>query len=124
MSATILLVEDNPLNRDMLTRRLQRRGFQVRTAEDGRQGLEQALQAPPDLILLDISLPEMDGLEVARRLRADERTAHLPIIALTAHAMKEDRDRVLAAGCDAYYTKPVDFAALLAEIRRRLEEGA
>ncbi len=121
MNPTILLVEDNPLNRDMLVRRLQRRGFHTLEAEDGLRGVEMTRQHRPDLILLDISIPEMDGYEVARRLKADPETAGIPILALTAHAMLEDRDKALAAGCDEYATKPVDFQTLLTTVHRLLE---
>lgn len=118
----ILLVEDHPMNRDMLVRRLRRRGFHMLEAIDGIQGLAAARQYHPDLILLDISIPEIDGYEVARRLRADPQTAGIPIVALTAHALAEDRQRALDAGCDEYTTKPVDFKALLAIIARILQE--
>ncbi|RMF44495.1 MAG: response regulator [Anaerolineae bacterium] len=118
---TILLVEDNPLNRDMLVRRLQRRGFRTLEAEDGLQGLEMTRLHHPDLVLLDISIPEMDGYEVARQLKADPETAAIPIIALTAHALAEDRDKALAAGCDEYATKPVNFKALMEIIKHFLE---
>jgi two-component system cell cycle response regulator DivK len=114
--ARILLVEDNELNRDMLSRRLQRRGFDVLLAEDGGQGVEMATSALPDLVLLDMSLPVLDGWEVARRLKAAPATRQIPIIALTAHAMSGDRDKALEAGCDDYDTKPVDFSLLLVKI--------
>ncbi len=119
---SILLIEDHPMNRDMLVRRLRRRGFHVLEAVDGLQGLSAARQHHPDLILLDISLPEIDGYEVARRLKADPQTAGIPIVALTAHALAEDRQRALDAGCDEYTTKPVDFKALLAIMARILQE--
>ncbi len=118
----ILLIEDHPMNRDMLVRRLRRRGFYMLEAVDGLQGVAVARQHHPDLILLDISIPEIDGYEVARRLRADPQTAGIPIVALTAHALEEDRQRALDAGCDEYTTKPVDFKALLAIIERILQE--
>jgi CheY-like chemotaxis protein len=118
--ARILLVEDNEMNRDMLSRRLQRKGFAVEMAVDGRLGLEAATRAPPDLVLLDMDLPVVDGWEVARRLKADDRTRAVPIIALTAHAMVGDRDRALEAGCDDYDTKPVEFARLLDKIQTLL----
>lgn len=114
---TILLVEDNEMNRDMLTRRLERRGYSIVTAFDGREGLLKASQMAVDLILLDMNLPELDGWEVARRLKADEKTKQIPIIALTAHALLEDRNRALEAGCDEYDTKPVELARLLAKIQ-------
>ncbi len=116
----VLLIEDNFMNRDMLARRLQRRGFRTLDAEDGLRGLQTARQEKPDLILLDISLPEMDGYEVARRLKSEPETSAIPIIALTAHALSEDRDKALNAGCDAYAIKPVDFPALLDTMRRLL----
>lgn len=117
MPLEILLVEDNEMNRDMLSRRLARRGYRVRIAADGREGWEAASTgAPADLILLDMSLPEMDGWEVARRLKANPATRHIPVIALTAHAMTGDREKALAAGCDDYDTKPVDLARLLSKI--------
>jgi len=112
----ILLVEDNELNRDMLTRRLVKRGFEVLVATDGPAGLVLARQSPPDLILLDMSLPGLDGWEVSRQLKADAQTATIPLIALTAHAMAEDRAKALAAGCDEFATKPVELTALLAKI--------
>ncbi|HET7250187.1 MAG TPA: response regulator [Gemmatimonadales bacterium] len=116
----ILLIEDNEMNRDMLSRRLLRRGYEIAIAVDGRQGLEAARGAPPDLVLMDMSLPEQDGWETARRMRQDPALARVPIIALTAHAMAGDRERALAAGCDDYDTKPVDLARLLDKITRLL----
>jgi CheY-like chemotaxis protein len=112
----ILLVEDNEMNRDMLSRRLERTGYSVSMAHDGEQGLSMAFSEIPDLILMDISLPLIDGCEVTRRLKADPRTRHIPIIALTAHALVADRDRALGAGCDDYDTKPVDFGRLRTKI--------
>ena len=109
----ILLVEDNPMNRDMLTRRLVKRGFEVVTAEDGLQGVDSALRDLPDLVLMDMSLPGIDGWEATRRLKALEATRGIPVIALTAHAMADDRATALAAGCDDFDTKPVDLARLL-----------
>ena len=109
----ILLVEDNPMNRDMLTRRLVKRGFDVVTAEDGLQGVDVARRDLPDLVLMDMSLPGIDGWEATRRLKAAEATRGIPVIALTAHAMADDRATALAAGCDDFDTKPVDFARLL-----------
>ncbi|MBJ7573580.1 response regulator [Luteimonas sp. MC1828] len=109
----ILLVEDNEMNRDMLSRRLVRRGYEVVIAEDGCVALEVALREVPDLILMDMGLPVMDGWEATRRLKADARTASIPIIALTAHAMADDRMRALEAGCDDFDTKPVDIDRLL-----------
>ncbi len=112
----ILLVEDNELNRDMLSRRLKRQGFEVILAEDGQSGLELAHSESPDLILMDMSLPVLDGWEATRRLKADERTHHIPIMALTAHAMPDDRNQAFEAGCDDYGTKPVEMPELLRKI--------
>lgn len=109
----VLLVEDNEMNRDMLSRRLERRGYDVVLAEDGDQGLQRAADTRPDLILLDMSLPGVDGWEVARRLKADPATAAISIIALTAHTMAGDRERALQAGCDDYDTKPIELPRLL-----------
>jgi CheY-like chemotaxis protein len=114
--ARLLLVEDNELNRDMLCRRLRRRGHEVLLAADGQQGLDLALAERPALVLLDMSLPGLDGWEAARRLKAAPETRATPILALTAHAMAGDRERALAAGCDDYDTKPVDLPRLLAKI--------
>ena len=119
--AKILLVEDNEMNRDMLSRRLKRRGFDMVIAIDGQEGLEMAGQESPDLILLDLSLPKVDGWEVARRLKADATTSGIPIIALTAHAMAGDRERAMEAGCDEYDTKPIDMKRLLEKINTMLE---
>jgi CheY-like chemotaxis protein len=121
--AKILVVEDNELNRDMLARRLMKRGFEVLMAEDGEQGVRVAKTETPDVILLDMSLPVVDGWEAARRLKAAPETRPIPIIALTAHAMSGDRERALEAGCDDYDTKPVDFALLLSKIRALIERG-
>ncbi len=112
----ILLVEDNEMNRDMLSRRLQRKGFDIDIAVDGLDALDAVRDDKPDLILMDIGLPLMDGWEVTRRLKADEATRDIPVIALTASATIEDRDRALDAGCDAFETKPVDFERLLGVI--------
>jgi CheY-like chemotaxis protein len=112
MNPRILLVEDNAVNADMLTRRLTRRGFQVSLAKDGLEAVARAGADRPDLILMDMSLPEIDGWEAARRIKAVPETAAIPIIALTAHAMVSDRERCLAAGCDEFETKPVDFGRL------------
>ena len=114
--ARILLVEDNELNRDMLSRRLIRAGHTVVMALDGAQAIDMAGADPPDLVLMDMNLPVMDGWEATRRLRADPRTGSLPVIALTSHAMSGDRERALAAGCDDYDTKPVDLPRLLGKI--------
>ena len=120
MPAKILIVEDNEMNRDMLTRRLERRGYDICVAIDGLQGLDVARTQLPDLILMDMSLPRMDGWEVTRLLKAESSTSHIPIIALTAHAMLSDRDKAFAAGCDEYDTKPVEFHRLLAKIQNLL----
>ena len=114
--AKILLVEDHQEIWDFLSRRLKRRGFEVEVAEDGRQGLERARADRPDVMLLDMNLPEMDGWTVAKELKADEATRGIRIIALTAHAMAGDREKALAAGCDDYHAKPVDFSQLLNQI--------
>ncbi|MFW5941988.1 MAG: response regulator [Chloroflexota bacterium] len=119
---TILLVEDNELNRDMLSRRLKRAGFTVITAEDGEQGIVRAREQEPDLILMDMSLPVLDGWEASRRLKGDEATQAIPIIALTAHAMAGDRQQALDAGCDDYDTKPIDFRRLLGKIEQFVGE--
>jgi CheY-like chemotaxis protein len=112
----ILLVEDNEMNRDMLSRRLARKGYDVLTAVNGEEGLAGAQTRSPDLILMDMSLPVIDGWEATRRIKADPRTASIPVIALTAHAMTGDRERALAAGCDDYDTKPIEFKRLLEKI--------
>lgn len=122
MIARILLVEDNEMNRDMLSRRLQRRGYSVSMAEDGRQGLEMAKKLLPDIILLDMSLPEMDGWEAAAHLKSEKITQHIPIIALTAHAMTSDRDRAFAAGCNEFDTKPIEFQRLLDKMEKLLPD--
>ena len=114
--ARILIVEDNEMNRDMLSRRLKKKGFDITIAEDGQKGHDMAVADRPDLILLDMSLPIMDGWEVARRLKANEDTKAIPIIALTAHAMAGDREKSLEAGCDDYDTKPVDMKRLREKI--------
>jgi len=114
----ILLVEDNEMNRDMLSRRLKRHDLEVVEAVDGQQALDMACSEQPDLILMDLNLPGIDGWEATRWLRANETTQHIPIIALTAHAMSGDREKALEAGCDEYESKPVDLAQLLAKINR------
>lgn len=116
----ILLVEDNEMNRDMLSRRLERRGYAVLIAVDGQQGIDLASQQCPDLILMDMSLPVVDGWEATRRLKANLETQAIPIIALTAHAMSGDREQAMQAGCDDYDTKPVDFPRLLEKIQTLL----
>ncbi len=120
VSTRILLVEDNEVNAEMLTRRLVRRGFIVSVAADGRQAVDQATADSPDLILMDMSLPELDGWEATRHIKADPVTTAIPVIALTAHAMSSDRDRALAAGCEEFETKPIDFARLLAKMQALL----
>ena len=119
----ILLVEDNEMNRDMLSRRLQRKGYQVVLALDGQSGVEMAQTEAPDLVLMDMSLPVLDGWEATRRLKADAATRHIPVIALTAHAMSSDREKALEAGCDDYDTKPVELPRLLAKIEALLSGG-
>ncbi len=121
--AKILLVEDNEMNRDMLSRRLARRGYEVIMAIDGEQGRSMAQSELPDLILMDMSLPIMDGWEVTRQLKAASETSNIPIIALTAHAMAGDREKALSAGCDDYDTKPVEFSRLLEKIKLQLNSG-
>jgi two-component system cell cycle response regulator DivK len=118
--AKILLVEDNEMNRDMLARRLQKRGYELLVAVDGILAVEMTQKEKPDLVLMDMSLPGMDGLEASRRLKADPATAGIPIIALTAHAMAEDREKALAAGCNEFETKPVDLTSLLAKMEALL----
>jgi CheY-like chemotaxis protein len=118
----ILLIEDNELNRDMLARRLARRGYEVLTAADGAEGLALTVTEEPDLILLDLRLPVVDGWQVARQLKADPAIRWIPILALTAHAIAGDRERALDAGCDEYETKPVDFDRLLEKIEMLLGE--
>jgi len=118
MSVRILLVEDNPENRDMLSRRLIRRGYQMSFAMDGAQAVQLTQAELPDLVLMDLSLPVMDGWEATRRLKADPATRAIPVIALTAHAMVGDRERAVAAGADDYDTKPVDLERLLEKIQR------
>ena len=114
--AKILLVEDNEMNRDMLSRRLMRKGYHVVLAADGESGVEMASSEAPDLILLDMSLPILDGWEATRRLKSAAATRHIPVIALTAHAMSGDREKAIDAGCDDYDTKPVEIARLLGKI--------
>jgi CheY-like chemotaxis protein len=116
----ILLVEDNEMNRDMLSRRLMRKDYTVLIATDGQQGVDMAVSEKPDLVLMDMSLPVMDGWAATRTLKASPDTAGIPVIALTAHAMSGDREKALAAGCDDYDTKPVDFTRLLEKIQAQL----
>jgi len=119
----VLLVEDNEMNRDMLSRRLIRRGFDVVFAVNGKQGVELARREKPDIILMDMSLPIMDGWEATRCVKADDATRSVPVIGLTAHAMSGDRERALEAGCDDYDTKPVEFDRLIGKIERLLGDG-
>ena len=116
----ILLVEDNEMNRDMLSRRLSRKGFEVVTAVDGEDGLNKVAESSPELILMDMNLPVLDGWEATRRLKADDATRAIPVIALTANAMGGDREKALEAGCDDYDTKPVDLERLLGKIQALL----
>jgi CheY-like chemotaxis protein len=120
----ILLVEDNEMNRDMLTRRLERRGYQMVIAVDGESGTALAQSERPDLVLMDMSLPVLDGWEATRRLKAAPETCRIPVIALTAHAMAGDRERAIAAGCDDYDTKPIDLPRLLGKIEVLLGAAA
>ncbi len=122
MMARILLVEDNEMNRDMLSRRLQKKGYEVSMAVDGSQGLAAAHRELPDLILMDMSLPEIDGWEAMRRLKAAQDTREIPIIALTAHAMQGDRERALEAGANDYDTKPIELPRLIGKIQALLKE--
>ena len=120
--ATILLVEDNEINRHLMARCLRRARHDVIIATDGREGIDMAGAQHPDLILIDLSLPEIDGWEATRRIKSDPATREIPVIALTAHAMPGDRERALEAGCDDYETKPVDVPGLLDKIQRLLDE--
>jgi len=120
--AKVLLVEDNEMNRDMLSRRLQRKGYEVVFAQDGAAAVTAAGSEKPALILMDMSLPVLDGWEATRRIKADAATRDIPIIALTAHAMSGDREKVIEAGCEDYDTKPVDFPRLLEKMQRLLAD--
>jgi two-component system cell cycle response regulator DivK len=113
----ILLVEDNEMNRDMLSRRLTRNGFEIVIAVNGQEGVDLAISAQPDLILMDLSLPVIDGWEATRRVKANPATASIPVIALTAHAMAQDKEKAMAAGCDDFDTKPVELQRLLEKIK-------
>lgn len=117
----ILVIEDNEENRDSLSRRLQRRGFEVLLAPDGKAGVETAKAERPDLILMDMNMPLVDGWEATRQIKAEQATANVPVIALTAHAMAGDKERALAAGCADYHTKPIEFPKLLAQIESLLQ---
>jgi len=121
--AKILVVEDNEMNRDMLTRRLQRRGYEVVIAVDGAEGLAMAQSESPALVLMDISLPALDGWEATRRLKMAPETKSIPVIALTAHAMSGDRERCIEAGCDDFDTKPVEIARLVGKIEALLQRS-
>ncbi|MEA2490626.1 MAG: hypothetical protein QOH21_2418 [Acidobacteriota bacterium] len=121
---SILIVEDNEMNRDMLSRRLQRKGYEVLIAVDGVMGIDVARANAPDLILMDMSLPVVDGWEATRRLKADPDLRHIPVIALTAHAMANDRDKALEAGCDDYDTKPIELPRLLEKMEALLATAA
>ena len=116
----VLLVEDNEMNRDMLSRRLVRRGYEVVFAVDGQQGIDMAASESPDIILMDLSLPVIDGWEATRRVKAQAATRNIPIIGLTAHAMSDDRDKAIDAGCDEYDTKPVELERLIGKMERLL----
>lgn len=118
--AKVLLVEDNEMNRDMLSRRLARKGYDVVIAIDGHDGLEAASRERPDIILMDMSLPGLDGWDATRRLKAEPDTCGIPVVALTAHAMASDREKALEAGCDDYDTKPVELPRLLDKMERLL----
>ena len=120
----ILIVEDNEENRDSLSRRLQRRGFEVLLAKDGKAGVAMAQTEKPDLVLMDMNMPQLDGWEATRQIKAAAETQNLPVIALTAHAMSGDRDRALGVGCADYHTKPVDFPKLLAHVESVLQNRA
>jgi CheY-like chemotaxis protein len=117
---SILLVEDNEFNRDMLCRRLRRRGFDVLLAVDGAEGIEVAKKHLPDLVLMDMDLPVIDGWEATRRLKSDQATRAIPVIALTAHALQDECDRAWLSGCDDFATKPIEFEALLDKVSRAL----
>jgi CheY-like chemotaxis protein len=124
MGKKILIVEDNELSRDMLSRRLRRKGYEVITAEDGETGIVMAEKHLPHVILMDLSLPKLDGWETTRRIKEKGPTQNIPVIALTAHAMSGDREKAIDAGCDDYDTKPVDLRRLLTKIQRFLSESS
>lgn len=121
--ATILLVEDNEMNRDMLSRRLSRKGYRILIAENGESGVALATSEHPDLVLMDMSLPVLDGWEATRRIKSDPATRRIPVIALTAHAMEDDRQKAMESGCDDYDTKPVELPRLIDKIERLLERS-
>jgi len=118
----ILLVEDNEMNRDMLSRRLERKGFELIMAKDGGEGVELTESSMPDLVLMDMSLPVLDGWEATKRIKANNATKHIPVIALTAHAMSGDREKAIEAGCDEYDTKPIDLPRLLDKINSLIKQ--
>jgi CheY-like chemotaxis protein len=120
----ILLVEDNDMNRDMLSRRLERRGFEVATAADGELAIKAVELDPPDLILMDLSMPNMNGWEATEHLKSRPKYSDIPIVALTAHALDADRNKALDTGCDEFETKPLDFARLIEKVRALLEKSA
>jgi CheY-like chemotaxis protein len=120
--SVILIVEDNDMNLDMLSRRLERKGYQIEAARDGQAGVEQAIATKPDLILMDMSLPIMDGWEATRQIKAHPQTAMIPVVALTAHAMASDRAKAMDAGCDDFYTKPIELPGLMDIIVRFLDK--
>lgn len=122
--AKLLLVEDNEMNRDMLTRRLDRRGYQVIAAVNGKEAIALASEHLPDLILMDMSLPVLDGWQATRAIKADPATRRIPVIALTAHALQQDREQALAAGCDEFETKPIDLQVLVGKIESLLKGGS
>ena len=119
----ILLVEDNEMNRDMLVRRLSRSGYEMMVATNGKEALEKVAAETPDLILMDLTMPELDGWETTRRLKANNTTKDIPLIILTAHALKTDRDGAFKAGCDDYDVKPIDFQRLFTKIEKQLEKA-
>lgn len=119
----ILVVEDNEVNRDMISRRLQRRGFEIIFAEDGEQSIIKAQTESPDLILMDMSLPVLDGWEATKRLKSDPQTQQIPVIGLSAHAMEGDREKAIEAGCDDYDTKPIELERLLSKMNTLLSKG-
>jgi CheY-like chemotaxis protein len=121
--STILIIEDNVLDADMLSRRLERRGYAIIVASDGESGVALATEKMPDLIIMDMGLPVLDGWEATRRIKSSALTAAIPVVALSAHAMSEDRQRGLDAGCDCYETKPVEFDRLIASVEELLKKG-
>jgi len=124
MAYNILIIEDDEMNMDMISKRLELRGYRVVAAVDGRGGIAPAREAAPDLILMDVNLPEFDGWEATRRLKAEAATRHIPVVALTAHAMESDRAKARDAGCDGYESKPIDFPRLLARMETLLTRRA